>query len=160
MLLDVESFCNRVSNCSTCWTDNDGGIWCWVNCIKHSGFAKGDEELIKDITKQEALRLLSSGKEVWVLNEATRTFVPLLDAINGTLIAEVTSTSKEVVSNDKQAEEPVTAAKSVEKKREPLDVGKVRALVNAKWSVPKIADEMDVSPATIYYHLKKMGLKE
>lgn len=41
-----------------------------------------------------------------------------------------------------------------------IDDGKIRALKNAGWSVPKIADEMRCSEVTIYNHLKKMGYKE
>ncbi len=43
-----------------------------------------------------------------------------------------------------------------QKKKKPLDVGKVAALRNAGWSMKKIADEMGVSEATIYNNLKKL----
>lgn len=36
-----------------------------------------------------------------------------------------------------------------------IDMGKVMALKDAGWSVPKIADEIGVSAQTIYYRLKK-----
>ena len=121
--------------------------------------------MIKDITKQEALSLLSSGKEVWVLNEATRTFVPLLDAINGTLIADVEPT--DIIRDDEQSEEVSEKTKKrgrprkePVKKAEPLDVGKIGACYKAGCSMAKIADEMNVTSATVLYHLRKLGLKE
>lgn len=44
-------------------------------------------------------------------------------------------------------------------KRKNVDTGKIKALRTAKWSVQKIADEMDVTPQTVRYHLDRMGLK-
>lgn len=40
-------------------------------------------------------------------------------------------------------------------KKIPLDMGKVKALGEAGWTVEKIADDMKVSPATIYARLKE-----
>ena len=37
-----------------------------------------------------------------------------------------------------------------------LDVGKIMALYNAGWNLPKIADEMGVATTTIHYHIKKL----
>lgn len=50
------------------------------------------------------------------------------------------------------------AAPKKEPKRKKFDTGKLRALLNGGWSVPKIADEMGVDASTIYYHMKKEGL--
>ena len=50
------------------------------------------------------------------------------------------------------------AAPKKEAKRKNFDTGKLRALLNGGWSVPKIADEMGVDASTIYYHMKKEGL--
>lgn len=49
---------------------------------------------------------------------------------------------------------------SAEKKngRESFDTGKMIALLEGGWSVAKIADEMRVSEATIYNHMKKEGI--
>lgn len=43
-------------------------------------------------------------------------------------------------------------------KREKFDTGKMIALLRAGWNVPKVADEMGVSEATIYNHMKKEGI--
>ena len=49
--------------------------------------------------------------------------------------------------------------KPVEKKepkpRVPIDTGKIHALKNAGWPVAKIADEMDISVATVYSKLNQ-----
>jgi len=39
-----------------------------------------------------------------------------------------------------------------------FDEGKARALFEAGWKVPAIAEEMGFSQATVYNHLKKMGV--
>lgn len=39
-----------------------------------------------------------------------------------------------------------------------FDEGKARALYEAGWKVPAIAEEMRFSQATVYNHLKKMGV--
>ena len=40
-------------------------------------------------------------------------------------------------------------------KKIPLDMGKVKALRKAGWTVEKIADDLRVSPSTIYSRLKE-----
>ena len=40
-------------------------------------------------------------------------------------------------------------------KRRKLDTGKIKALADAGWSAQQIADKMNVSMQTIYYHLNK-----
>ena len=56
-------------------------------------------------------------------------------------------------------EKPKSAPKPTEKaKRKPFDKGKLRALREGGWSVPKIADEMGVSDATIYKYMKQEGI--
>ena len=42
-------------------------------------------------------------------------------------------------------------------KKIPLDMGKVKALRKAGWTVEKIADDLRVSPSTIYSRLKEEG---
>ena len=49
-----------------------------------------------------------------------------------------------------QKTESKPAAKTGKKK---IDTGKIKALKKAGWSVPKIADEMRCSVATVYNHL-------
>jgi len=44
------------------------------------------------------------------------------------------------------------------RKRKPFDTGKMKACLNAGRSVAWIADEMGVSQATIYSHMKSEGL--
>lgn len=41
-------------------------------------------------------------------------------------------------------------------KRKPIDTGKLMALHNAGWSSRKIADELKVSPGTVFNYPKKM----
>lgn len=44
-------------------------------------------------------------------------------------------------------------------KKKPFDMGKLQALLNGGWSVPKIADEMGVSDQTIYNKMKALEVK-
>lgn len=53
-----------------------------------------------------------------------------------------------------QKEEPKTV-KREPKNKKTLDMGKVKALRKAGWSLDKIADEMGVSPQTIANRLKE-----
>lgn len=55
------------------------------------------------------------------------------------------------------AEKQQTAANE-KSGRNPFDTGKMIALLEGGWSVAKIADEMRVSEATIYNHMKKEGI--
>ena len=58
-----------------------------------------------------------------------------------------------------QAPEPSPKPKPEKTRgRKPFDIGKLRALRNAGWSVAKIADEMGVSEQTIRNHMKKEGI--
>lgn len=50
-------------------------------------------------------------------------------------------------------------AEKVQTKKKSFDTGKMIALLRAGWNVPKVADEMGVSEATIYNHMKKEGIK-
>jgi len=43
--------------------------------------------------------------------------------------------------------------------RKPFDVGKMNALLQAGWSVPKIADEMGVSAPTVRKYMRQEGYK-
>ena len=55
-------------------------------------------------------------------------------------------------------EEPPKAevkAKPKPKKKKEVDVGKIRALNKAGWSVEKIADEMRIDKSTVYKKLKE-----
>lgn len=42
--------------------------------------------------------------------------------------------------------------------RPPFDTGKLKALLRAGWDIPKIADEMRVTEATIRKHCREEGL--
>lgn len=54
-------------------------------------------------------------------------------------------------------EEPKAEPKAETKRgRKPFDMGKLKALLDGGWSVPKIADEMGVSDQTIYNKMKKL----
>lgn len=55
-------------------------------------------------------------------------------------------------------EEPPKAVKKPKtpaKKKKEVDVGKIRALNKAGWSVEKIADEMRIGKSTVYKKLKE-----
>lgn len=56
---------------------------------------------------------------------------------------------------DEPKEEPEPKAES-KRGRKPFDMGKLKALLDGGWSVPKIADEMGVSDQTIYNKMKKL----
>ena len=43
--------------------------------------------------------------------------------------------------------------------RNPFDVGKMNALLQAGWTIPKIADEMGVSAPTIRKYMRQEGYK-
>jgi predicted transcriptional regulator len=57
------------------------------------------------------------------------------------------------VANDGKPVKKVTAG-SV--KRKPIDMGKLIALAKAGWTKEKIAEEMQISVATVYNYLKKV----
>ena len=52
----------------------------------------------------------------------------------------------------KGKEKPEAKAKASEK----VDVGKIGALYKAGWSAKEIADELQCSEGTVYYHLKRI----
>lgn len=63
------------------------------------------------------------------------------------------------IKTDADAAEKQQSAADKKSGREPFDTGKMIALLEGGWSVAKIADEMRVSEATIYNHMKKEGIK-
>ena len=78
------------------------------------------------------------------------------DAFLETASGEETDEEKEISessgSDKKLEDKSVTAGP----KRKPIDTGKLMALHNAGWSSRKIADELKVSPGTVFNYLKKM----
>lgn len=57
--------------------------------------------------------------------------------------------------NEAQLRKTPDPEKKPRKKRtDNIDDGKINALKRAGWSVPKIADEMGISIATVYKHLQ------
>lgn len=97
--------------------------------------------MIKEITKQEALKMLTDGQRVYYLNPESLRLTDLSKVLDGRLLVGVTEESPK--------------QKSRKEKVLKVDVGKVKALHDAGWSATKIADEMGVTPTTIYYHLKR-----
>ena len=59
---------------------------------------------------------------------------------------------------DADAPEKPAASKPAAK-REKFDTGKMKALLQGGWSIPKIADEMGVSDQTVRNHMKREGYK-
>lgn len=122
--------------------------------------------MIKEITKETALKFLLEGKVVWVMNEEANTFGNLSNVFNGRMIADVEADPvEETVSDLETVEEESEEDLEEEPKEESkgtgrvstIDWGKVRALRRGKWSAKDIADEMDVSVSTIYNYFKKCG---
>ena len=60
---------------------------------------------------------------------------------------------------DKPAEPNQDEPKPKKKGRPPFDKGKMKALLEGGWSVPKIADEMGVSVPTIKKYMKEEGYR-
>lgn len=52
-------------------------------------------------------------------------------------------------------EEPPKAVKKPKAKKNEVDIGKIKALSKAGWSVDKIADEMRIGKSTVYKKLKE-----
>ena len=69
-------------------------------------------------------------------------------------IAEFIYQKPEVVSLD-----PPAAEKPKASKKQKIDTGKLQALYEAGWPVPKIADELGCSDKAVYYHLNKLDVK-
>lgn len=59
----------------------------------------------------------------------------------------------------KPAEPEHGEPKPKKKGRPPFDKGKMNALLQAGWSVPKIADEMGVSAPTVRKYMREEGYK-
>ena len=70
-------------------------------------------------------------------------------------ISDFIEQKPEVVSLDPPAavEKPKASAKKK------IDTGKLQALYEAGWPVPKIADELGCSDKAVYYHLNKLDVK-
>ena len=60
--------------------------------------------------------------------------------------------------DEEPPQKPKPKPKSTASKRRPFDVGKLGALRKAGWPVAKIADEMQVSEATVYKYMKQEGI--
>ena len=57
------------------------------------------------------------------------------------------------------AVEPAAAEKPKASAKKKIDTGKLQALYEAGWPVPKIADELGCSDKAVYYHLNKLDVK-
>ena len=132
--------------------------------------------MIKTITAQEAMKMLSQGKEVSYLDLETKEIAPLvkvLESAPGVYLVEdagepieitIPTTPRKTTVGDFEAVELQVAALEPEEPEERgkqgrktnLDLGKIKALKRAGWPNYKIADEMGVSAPTISYHLKRM----
>lgn len=54
---------------------------------------------------------------------------------------------------------PAAAEKPKASAKKKIDTGKLQALYEAGWPVPKIADELGCSDKAVYYHLNKLDVK-
>ena len=70
-------------------------------------------------------------------------------------IAAFIEQKPEVVSLDP----PAAAEKPKASAKKKIDTGKLQALYEAGWPVPKIADELGCSDKAVYYHLNKLDVK-
>ena len=134
--------------------------------------------IIKQIAIDEALELHKRGLMVGVLqpvvpepkNLDDYEFLTLKKILAGCEFFRI------VLEEEKRETEPAEKApaevakpKSVETKEKPeppkpeapnkkqIDVGKMKALRNAGWSMKQIAEEMQLAPSTVCEHLKKDG---
>lgn len=73
------------------------------------------------------------------------------DAEEGKVIAEACLM---LMPEEPKKEEP--KKEETKKGRKPFDMGKLKALVDGGWAVPKIADEMGVSEQTIRNRMKQL----
>lgn len=127
--------------------------------------------MIKTITAQEALKMLSQGKEVSYLDLETKeiaSLVKVLESVPGVYLVEDSGDPIEItiptmpthydygIPIEDEPEEPKPKKKGKPGPEPKIDLGKVKALHRAGWPNNKIADEMGVSAATICYHLKRM----
>lgn len=129
--------------------------------------------MLREITFKEAVALLEEGKTVKCLaaggepvwsNYVTCTLDEVLKGV--ICFAEdedIPAQPKKNVSVTKPAPapaDPKPAAPAAPQRRIQLDMGKVRALKNAGWSVQKIADEMGVSRLTMNKVIQEMEKKK
>ena len=123
--------------------------------------------MIKQIDIKEAVELMLTGVRVPCLVPGVESPDDFSD-YSQTYLNEVLSN---VICFADVPDEPVQTEKYepvIEKRpkkqggtdRRMIDMGKVRALKNAGWSVKKIAEEMGTSEATIYARLKEEREKE
>ena len=133
--------------------------------------------MIKEITKEQAIKLLAEGKTVYVFDETNRRFGNLFDVLDKRLIADIEEGAAEpeyikeatMKAEEPKAEEPKAEPVKEEvpveeqKKKKPrgrqttIDWGKVGALRKAGWSVSKIADEMRIGQSTVFRHFSEKG---
>jgi hypothetical protein len=111
--------------------------------------------MLKQITVDEAIRLHTEGSEVKCL-------IPGPDQEWGSYIPGTLAGLLEGVFflADMGEEIPPVKKKAKGGSRSKLDDGKILALRNAGWPVPKIADEMGCSPAAVWSHLGAMKNNE
>lgn len=133
--------------------------------------------MIKEITKEQAIKLLIEGKAVYVFDEVNGRFGNLHDVLDERLIADIEEVEAEPVELEaadsklmcfeedleEEQSEPKEVPVKEQKEKKPrgrqttIDWGKVGALRKAGWSVAKIADEMGIGQATVYRHLSEKG---
>ena len=132
--------------------------------------------IIKQIAIDEALELHKRGLMVGVLqpvvpepkNLDDYEFLTLKKILDGCEFFRIVLEEEKRETEPKAVEEKPTET-SVETKEKPeppkpeapnkkqIDVGKMKALRNAGWSMKQIAEEMQLAPSTVCEHLKKDG---
>lgn len=128
--------------------------------------------IIKQIAIDEALELHKRGLMVGVLqpvvpepkNLDDYEFLTLKKILDGCEFFRIVLEEEKRETEPKAVEEK--AVMETKEKPEPpkpeapnkkqIDVGKMRALHNAGWSMKQIAEEMQLAPSTVCEHLKKM----
>ena len=129
--------------------------------------------IIKQIAIDEALELHKRGLMVGVLqpvvpepkNLDDYEFLTLKKILAGCEFFRIVLEEEKRETEPKAVEEK--AVMETKEKPEPpkpeapnkkqIDVGKMKALRNAGWSVKQIAEEMQLAPSTVCEHLKKDG---
>lgn len=107
--------------------------------------------MLKQISKLEALNL--------AIDPVNAVYALVKINPHSTLL-EVMKMEQFYINEAKPAEDPVKETDPADDKpagtnKKNIDMGKVHALLDGGWSVPKIADELGVSNQTIYNRLEE-----
>lgn len=84
ILHDVEKFCSLYHQCTSCWTDENGGCWCFESCKANEKGKTFDLDGFVTMLQQEKYkRVDSDAKAIW--NKAIKKAILLIESniVNG-----------------------------------------------------------------------------